>query len=444
MNLCTLFDARFDARGLKTAAAFVLLLASPLAAQDLSAVEQLGKSIFFDPALSANGVQSCAFCHDPGMGFSSPHAQFNAAGAVVEGAVQGRFGNRKPPSAAYAAASPVLHHIIDDGEVTFVGGAFLDGRATGGRLGRPTADQAQGPFLNPLEMAMPHQACVVQRVCDPVSKAAYPVKMTNVWGADICATPLPETLASDCANPDALVTIGDEATLAAVDRAFDRIALAISAYEASAEVMRFSSRYDAWLRGDAVLTQDELAGLELFKAEDKGNCAACHILTPNVQGGPTVLTDWSFDNLGVPRNRDNPHYANAAANPDGKAWVDPGLGGYLKTDPVYAGYAEANWARQQVPTLRNLEKRISADTPKAYMHNGYFKTLEGVMHFYNTRDTLPRCVDPLASEAEALAQNCWPEPEFAATMNKDEMGNLKLTANEEAQIVAFLRTLSDE
>lgn len=437
-------DAPFQPHWLKTLTAFVLLSASPLAAQDLSPIEQLGKSIFFDPALSANGVQSCAFCHDPGMGFSSPHGHSNAAGAVVEGAVPGRFGNRKPPSAAYAAASPVLHHIIDEGGVIFVGGAFLDGRATGGRLGTPTADQAQGPFLNPLEMALPHQACVVQRVCNPADKAAYPVKMTDVWGAEICAIPLPVGLASDCENPDALLTIGDKATLAAVDSAFDRIALAISAYESSTEVMRFSSRYDAWLRGAAELTQDELAGLELFKAEDKGNCAACHVLTPNTLGGPTVFTDWTFDNLGVPRNRDNPYYANAAANPDGKAWIDPGLGGYLKTDPVYAPFAEANWARQQVPTLRNLEKRVTADTVKGFMHNGYFKTLEGVVHFYNTRDTLPRCADLFASEAEALAQDCWPEAEFSATVNKDELGSLKLTATEEAQLVAFLRTLSDD
>ena len=78
------------------------------------------------------------------------------------------------------------------------------------------------------------------------------------------------------------------------------------------------------------------------------------------------------------------------------------------------------------------------------MHNGYFKTLEGVVHFYNTRDTLPRCADPLASEAEAMLAGCWPEPEYAETMNKDELGNLKLSATEEAELVAFMKTLSDE
>ena len=421
----------------------LLCLASSLAAADLSPIEQLGKSLFFDANLSANGIQSCAFCHDPGQGFTSAHGHFNAAGAVVEGAVAGRFGNRKPPSMAYASFSPVLSHIIDDGEVTFVGGAFLDGRATGGKLGMPIADQAQGPFLNPAEMALPAAACVVYRVVHPKDPAAYPVTLAAVWGKDVEGLTFPAGIDADCANPDAKLEIHDEKMAGAIDDAFGRIALSIAAFEQSAEVNRFSSRYDQWTRGEATLSDDELAGLELFKAEDKGNCAACHVLSPKTQGGSAVFTDWTFDNLGVPKNRDNPWYAQTA-NKAGKGWIDPGLGGYLETDPVFAPYAKANFARQQVPTLRNLTKRVTEDTTKAYMHNGYFKTLEGVMHFYNTRDVLPACADPLASEAEAMAANCWPAAEFPETMNKDELGNLKLTAKEEMQIVAFLKTLDDE
>lgn len=431
------------ARTVAWAIAPLAALAQPSLAEGLSPVEQLGKSLFFDGNLSANGVQSCSFCHDPGQGFTSAHGQFNAAGAVVEGAVPGRFGNRKPPSAAYASFSPVLSHIIDDGDVTFVGGDFLDGRATGGKLGMPIADQAQGPFLNPAEMAMPAAACVVWRVMHPKDPAAYPVTLAQVWGKDVADVAFPEGLDKVCADPDAKIDIPEGEMADGIDAAFDRIALSIAAYEKSAEVNRFSSRYDKWTRGEGKLSDEELAGLELFKAEDKGNCAACHVLGPNTQGGPAVFTDWTFDNLGVPRNRDNPYYTQAA-NKEGKDWVDPGLGGYLKTDPVFAPYAEANMARQQVPTLRNLTLRTGADMPKAYMHNGYFKTLEGVVHFYNTRDVLPACADPAASEAEALAANCWPAPEYAATMNKDELGNLKLTAKEEAELVAFLRTLDDE
>ena len=419
------------------------LLAVPALADDLSPIERLGKSIFTDGNLSANGAQSCSFCHDPGQGFTSAHDAFNKAGAVIEGAVPGRFGNRKPPSAAYASFSPVLSHIIDDGDVTFVGGAFLDGRATGGKLGVPIADQAEGPFLNPKEMAMPSAACVVYRVLHPADPAHYPVRLTDVWGRDVADVTFPAGLEEACKNPDAKIEIPEGEMADAIDAAFGRIALSLSAFEQSHEVNRFSSRYDKWTRGEGTLSDEELAGLEVFKAEDKGNCAACHVLTPNTQGGPAVLTDWTFDNLGVPRNRDNPFYKDAA-NTEGKDWYDAGLGGYLATEPVFKPYAEANVARQQVPTLRNLTKVATPGSVKGYMHNGYFKTLEGVVHFYNTRDVLPACADPLASEAEAMAQKCWPAPEYAATMNKDELGNLKLTGKEEAELVAFLKTLDDE
>jgi cytochrome c peroxidase len=419
------------------------LVAGAACADDLSPIERLGKSLFFDANLSVSGTQSCSSCHDPAQGFTSSHDAFNTGGAVVEGAVAGRFGNRKPPSNAYASFSPVLSHIIDDGDVTFVGGAFLDGRATGGKLGMPIADQAQGPFLNPAEMAMPAAACVVWRVLNPADPDSYPVTLADVWGADLNDLKFPEGLDEACANPDATIDIPDEEMAGAIEDAFGKIALSISAYEQTSEVNKFSSRYDKWTKGKATLSDEELAGLEIFKAEDKGNCAACHVLSANTQGGPTVFTDWTFDNLGVPRNRDNPYYTQVA-NGAGASWVDPGLGGYLESDPVYASYASANFARQQVPTLRNLSKTAAPDAPKAFMHNGYFKTLEGVVHFYNTRDTLAPCADPLATEAEAMAANCWPAPEYAETMNKDELGNLKLTSKEEGELVAFLKTLSDE
>lgn len=430
---------------MKLAAASVaaVLGGSVAAAAPLDPVQSLGKSLFFDADLSVNGNQACASCHDPDQGFSSPMSDINAAGSVVEGSVPDRFGNRKPPSAAYASFSPVLSHIIDDGDVTFVGGAFLDGRATGGNLGMPIADQAQGPFLNPAEMAMPSSVCVVYRVLHPRDPSAYPVTLADVWGKEIADVTFPEGIDEACRSADAKIEIPEGEMADKIEAAFGRIALSIAAFEQSQEVNSFSSRYDKWTRGEGTLTAEELAGFRVFEAEDKGNCAACHVLTPNTQGGPAVLTDWTFDNLGVPKNRDNPFYRQAA-NTEGKDWFDPGLGGYLETDPVFAPYAMANMARQQVPTLRNLTKRRSADAAKGYMHNGYFKTLEGIVRFYNTRDVLPACADPLATEAEAMAQKCWPAPEYAETMNRDELGNLKLTAEEEAALVAFLKTFDDE
>ena len=89
-----------------------LLLAAAMAAPAaaLTPMETLGKKLFFDPSLSANGTQSCAVCHAPETGFTGPDVAINAGGAVYEGALPHRFGNRKPPTSAYAGDSPVLHY----------------------------------------------------------------------------------------------------------------------------------------------------------------------------------------------------------------------------------------------------------------------------------------------------------------------------------------------
>jgi cytochrome c peroxidase len=79
-----------------------------------------------------------------------------------------------------------------------------------------------------------------------------------------------------------------------------------------------------------------------------------------------------------------------------------------------------------VPTLRNVDRRPTESTVKAFAHNGYFKSLEEIVHFYNARDV-----------------GSWPAPEVPANVNTTELGNLGLTAGEEADIVAFLKTLTD-
>ena len=93
----------------------------------------------------------------------------------------------------------------------------------------------------------------------------------------------------------------------------------------------------------------------------------------------------------------------------------------------------------QVPTLRNVDKRPHPAFVKAYGHNGYFKGLKAIVHFYNTRDVLPRCKadDP----GEGLT--CWPAPEFAINMNTSKVGRLGLSDFDEDAIVSFMQTLSD-
>ena len=128
--------------------------------QILTPKQELGKSIFLDKNLSLNNNQSCGSCHDPKAGWSGPDGAIdgiNAHGAVYEGSIPGKFGDRKPPSSAYATQSPILSV---DKKGLFVGGNFWDGRATGEKLGNPSADQAQGPFLNPVEQALPRPATV--------------------------------------------------------------------------------------------------------------------------------------------------------------------------------------------------------------------------------------------------------------------------------------------
>ena len=224
---------------------------------------------------------------------------------------------------------------------------------------------------------------------------------------------------------------------------YDSIALSIATYEASSEVNAFTSKYDYSLIDQAKLTKEERKGFALFQG--KGKCKLCHVSN----GKEPLFTDFTYDNLGIPKNPENPFYTELAFNPLGEDWIDLGLGGFLASRSDYVTFADDNMGMQKVPTLRNVAKgscEAEPDNPdcivKAYGHNGYFKSLKGIVHFYNTRDVLPTCSGDF-TEAEALAANCWPAPEYADTVNKTELGNLGLTSAEEDAIVAFLEALSD-
>jgi cytochrome c peroxidase len=376
------------------AVALLVLAAGTSMAGSLTPIEELGKKLFFDTNLSTPTGVACAACHGPDVGFTGPVSDLNEGGAVYPGAVHTRFGNRKPPSAAYGGSSPILYFDADD--ETWVGGMFWDGRASGWTLGDPLAEQAEGPFLNPLEQNNPDAKFVVTQV----SMSDYAALFVQVWG------------------PGSLDPIND------VAGSYERIARSIAAYERSAEVSPFTSKYDYYLKKQVKLTKLEKDGLKLY--EGKAMCAACHPSQPGPSGEPPLFTDFTYDNLGVPRNPANPFYdAPPSTNPAGANWVDPGLGGFLASTG-YADQAEENWGKQKVPTLRNVDKRPYPGFVKAFAHNGYFKSLEEIVHFYNTRDVAP-----------------WPPPEVAVNVNHDELGNLGLTADEEAAVVAFLRTLSD-
>lgn len=382
---------------------------------------RLGAELFFDEDLSINRNQACGSCHDPEFGFSGPNETANAAGAAHPGSFRDRFGGRKPPSAAYATLSPQFGLQ----GANFVGGNFWDGRATGEVTGSPSADQALAPFVNAVEQALRDPACVVYRV----SQASYAGLFRSLFGREISQIEYPYDLEPVCAAEGSPLAL-PPATRAAVNRAYRNIVLAIAAFEASPEVNQFSSKFDAWQAGQARLSDQELQGFELFTG--KAACRFCH----TAAGERPLFTNFGFQNIGVPANPENPALL---ADP---GFVDPGLGGFLATRPEWASESQANLGKQKTPTVRNVDRRPFPGAVKAYMHNGYFKTLEGVVNFYNTRDVKPACPDPLTTEADARAQGCWPAPEVAQNVNPF-IGNLGLTAEEEAAIVAFLKTLSD-
>jgi cytochrome c peroxidase len=158
------------------------------------------------------------------------------------------------------------------------------------------------------------------------------------------------------------------------------------------------------------------------------------VTTRDQAAGGVVFTDYTYDNLGIPKNLANPFYnALSEFNPAGQAWIDPGLGGFLETVTAFASQADGQMGKFKVPTLRNVDKRPYLSFVKAYGHNGYFKSLEEIVHFYNTRDVSGAGWNGVP----------WPAAEYATNKNTTEMGDLQLTSKEEAAIVAFLKTLTD-
>lgn len=363
----------------------------------LNAKAELGRKIYFDMNMSEPaGMQSCASCHLPQMGFvgmgdvPSGLTTRGFKAGIGEGAVAGAFGGRKPPSAAYATFAPAFTFDAINDE--FFGGLFWDGRATGAVTGVPAGDQAIGPFRNPVEQNHPSEAAVLAKLMNDN-------KYVQMWGKAFSSSlkmDTPEDIAEN----------------------YKKIGLAIAEYEASIEVNQFTSKFDAVQRGQAEFTALERQGMNLFV---QAECDNCHTME-QVGGVPALFTDFSYDNIGLPQNTEflNALGRNPAANLDG------GLGARLANsgNPAWIALAADNMGAFKTPTLRNVAK---GENNKRFMHNGVLKSLKEVVHFYNTRDTDPS----------------WAAPEFPATMNTRRVGRLRLTNAEEDAIVAFMRTLSD-
>jgi cytochrome c peroxidase len=304
-------------------------------------------------------------------------------------------------------------------------------------------------------MALPDSACVVYRL----SQRPYRVLAETVWGAQAFVIHWPANVEQVCSSPgpasasDSLPIRLSPVDRGSSNRTFDQFAEAIATFESSTELNPFTSKYDYVLAGKADFSAEEKAGYALFRSSAT-HCNECHR-----DGGPgeePLFTDFTASNLGVPRNLDLPFYRESTpdqfgytANPLGTGFVDLGVGGFLRHGLQLSAEQNPNsqWEKLassfagkfKVPTLRNVDMRPRPDFVKAYMHNGYFKSLNEVVHFYNTRDALPRCKPNDSGEK----LSCWPAPEYLINENKRQLGNLHLTDRQENQIVAFMRTLTD-
>ncbi len=357
----------------------------------------LGRQLFFDSTLSASGRMSCATCHDP----SRAWAQSNGLPAQLGGIAGNSAGIRAVPTLTYAQDTPPFteHYFENDGDDSEdlgpTGGRMWDGRAASAR------EQAAFPLLSAFEMANVSRASVLAKLRTSPAADAF----RAAFGARVL--------------DDSVV-------------AWSGLLSALEVFQQSPDdFYPYSSKYDAYLRGQATLSERELRGLALFNDPAKGNCASCHP-SAIISGALPQFTDRGLIALGVPRN------TLISANDD-STYVDLGLCGPLRTDlsdhPEYCGLFKT-------PTLRNVATR------QVFFHNGVFTTLEQVLRFYGQRDVDPEQFYSAGILGVTMSYDDLPAA-YHANVNIEppfdrRPGQPPAFSDAEADdIIAFLRTLND-
>jgi cytochrome c peroxidase len=364
----------------------------------VAALTELGRAMFFDPSLSASGRLACASCHSPDHAYGPPNAQSAQPG----GEDMQRPGSRAVPSLRYMQNIPPFseHHHEDDGDDSIdagpTGGRTWDGRASSSH------DQARIPLLSAHEMANKSPGEVVRRL----RNAAYADRFREAFGQGI---------------------FEDERA------AFHWVLMALEVFqEEPAEFYPYSSKYDAFLRGTAKLTEQEQRGLALFNSRAKGNCALCHPSAISRGGAFPQFTDFGYIALGAPRNNE------IAANADPQ-YFDLGLCGPERKD--FVGHKEY-CGLFRTPTLRNVAMRGT------FFHNGVFHTVEEVLRFYAQRDTHPEKWYPRAADGGVRKFDDLPA-QYRGNVNMEAPFGQRpgeepsLSEAEIRDVLAFLKTLSD-
>jgi cytochrome c peroxidase len=357
----------------------VVVFAAGARADDDLAV--LGQALFFDTNLSLNRTQACASCHDPAAAFTDSRDN-GFGGAVSLGDDGVSLGDRNTPTLTYAALTPDFG-IDDTGAIA--GGLFYDGRA------KDLADQAGQPFTNPIEMNLPDNAAVVERVLENPGHVAA---LKQHFGASIF----------------------DDA-----EAAFRAITASIAAFERTAGFAPFDSKYDRFLRGEVALTAQEELGRKLFYSRNF-NCHTCHLIDHRELVEGAAFTTHRYFNIGVPVNE-----KVRERNGLGAGHTDLGLlENPAVDDPAQAG-------KVKVPTLRN----IAVTGP--YMHNGVFKELETVIVFYNKF-----ILTNAESQTNPETGLPWGDPEVPDTVDTELLAEGQpISSLQVRPLVAFLKTLTD-
>ncbi|WP_158304366.1 cytochrome-c peroxidase [Beijerinckia indica] len=367
--------------------------------QQARQLSEIGRQMFSDPRLSGSGKLSCASCHDPQNAFSPS----NDLAVQMGGKTLDRAAFRAAPTLTYKQVTPpsTEHYYESDEEAD----GSIDNGPTGGltwdgRVDR-RSDQALIPLLSPLEMANEDRAAL----SDTIEKI-YGQALRAVAGG--------------------LVSQDKQWPLEAAMKALDAF------QQEGALFYPFSSKYDAFLRGKAELSEQEKHGLEIFTAEDKGNCASCHVSAPSKTGTPPFFTDYGLIAIGVPRNRD------IAQNQD-PAFFDLGLCGPERQDfrdrPDYCGLFKT-------PTLRNVARR------KVFFHNGVVKSLREAVAFYFERDTKPEKYYPHGADGTIAKYDDLPAAYHDNVNNEPPFGKQAGDPSTVSEadidaVVAFLKTLDD-
>jgi len=381
---------------------------APQPVQDSSLVA-LGQALFFDKVLSGNRDIACATCHNPPTAMGDGQSLAVGTGGTGVGPSRAlgpgrQFVPRNAPTLLNAALG--LPYVFWDGRVTGFGGQFQTpvGAALPPGLPNILAAQAMFPVTNRTEMrGEPGDTDVFGK---PNELAQYgDSQWTEIWRAVMLRLiAIPAYAAKLHAAFPGVPTN---------QLGFQHAAIAIAAFETEA-LTKIDSPFDRYLRrNDDAMTQEAKRGALLFFG--KATCSSCH-------NGPQ-LGAGNFVDVGVPQ-------------------IGPGVGPELPLDLGRGALPGNDFYRFafRVAPLRNVE--LTAP----YFHDGAYPTLEAVVRHYNdVRVALPG-FDASQLAPDVLATYHGDAATVAAVLERLDFRlqqPLRLTETERAELVAFLKALTD-